>query len=69
MYGQNQYMQNGMRHKVRLIHQPVDPYTDIAPQRGYSVQIRHVTQRAGGTDHRYQAACCYGPPDGRCVAG
>ena len=44
----------------------MDPDTDIAPHRGYSIQIRRVTERLGGTDLHYEAACCYGP-DGRCV--
>jgi ribonuclease HI len=69
IYGCNPYishLQPTVRHQLKLEHQPINPYTDIAPPGAYRVEIREILERQNKQNLRYQAACCYGP-DGRSI--
>ena len=69
IHGSNLYishMQPQVRHQLKLEHQPINPYTDIAPPGKYRIEIRTVVERQRQQNLQYTAACCYGP-DGRSV--
>ena len=69
IYGSNLYishMQPQVRHQLKLEHQPINPYTDIATPGKYRIEIRTVVERQRQRNFQYTAACCYGP-DGRSV--
>jgi hypothetical protein len=69
IYGSNMYishMQPQVRHQLKLEHQPINPYIDIAPQGRYRIEIRTILERQKQQNLQYTAACCYGP-DGRSI--
>ena len=73
IHGQNTYvghMFDTARHNVTIDHQPVDPYTDIAPVNAYALNFRPVVRTSAtkhSVQHRHCLTACSTGLDGRCV--